>query len=59
MKRNVFSIVTIVTMGFYLSWFVLRVSKLTDAPKSDFPSVSVASPAIRKYLYGVPLNPRR
>ena len=54
-----FSIVTIVTMRFYLSWFVLRVSKLTDAPKIDFPSVSVASPAIRKYLYGVPLNPRR
>ena len=50
---------SIVTMGFYLSWFVWRVSKLSDAPKMDFPLVSVASPAIRKYLYGVPLNPRR
>ena len=54
-----FSIITIVTMGFYLSWFVWRVSKLSDAPNIDLQSVSVASPAIRKYLYGVPLNPRR
>ena len=59
MKKMYFSIVTIVTMRFYLSWFVWRGSKLTDAPKMDLPSVSVASPAIRKYLYGVPLNPRR
>ena len=56
MKRNVFFDCY---YWIYLSWFVLRVSKLTDAPKIDFPSESVASPAIRKYLYGVPLNPRR
>lgn len=44
---------------YYLNLFVRRCSRLTDAPNMDFPSVSVASPAIRKYLYGVPRNPRR
>lgn len=43
----------------YLNWFCIRGLKLTEAPNRLSSSESDVTQAIRKYLYGVPLNPRR